>query len=132
MAIRLSRRKLARYYAQSLIDSVDTKKLAPQLAAYLVESGRTKELQLIIDDINYQLSLIGVVTATVTSAHNLDTATQKSIIDLISKKTNATDVQLQKNINPSVFGGLKLEFPGFEMDTTIARRLTTLKTNYKK
>jgi F-type H+-transporting ATPase subunit delta len=132
MAIRLSRRKIASYYAQSLIDGIDAKKLTLQLAAYLIESRRTKELVSIISDIEYQLSLSGVVLANITSSHELSDLAKAAVTDLVKQTTGATDIQLQERIDPSVFGGVKLEFTGFELDTTIARRLTALKTNYKK
>lgn len=132
MAIRLSRRKIASYYAQALLDGANSQKLALQLAAYLIESSRTKELISIISDIEYQLSLNGVVLANITSAHDLSDLTRAAVADLIKKTTNATSIQLKECIDPSVLGGVKLEFTGFELDTTIARRLTKLKTNYKK
>ena len=132
MAIRLSRRKIASYYAQALLDGINGQKLALQLAAYLIESGRTKELVSIISDIEYQLSLGGVVLANITSAHELSSLTRTAVADLIKKTTNATDIQLKEHIDPNILGGVKLEFTGFELDTTIARRLTKLKTNYKK
>lgn len=132
MAIRLSRRKIANYYAQALLDGTNGQKLALQLAAYLIESGRTKELVSIISDIEYQLSLSGVVLANITSAHELSSLTRAAVVDLIKKTTNATNIQLKEYIDTNVLGGVKLEFTGFELDTTIARRLTKLKTNYKK
>ncbi len=132
MAVRLSRRKIASYYAKSLIDGADAKKLAKQLAAYLIESKRTKEQHLIIGDIEYQLSLNGVVVANVTSAHELDELTRSAIVELVRQNVDADDVQLRTEIDSSLLGGLRLEFAGSEIDTTIARRLTALKTNYKK
>ena len=132
MAIRLSRRKLASYYAKSLIDGADSKTLTLKLAAYLIESKRTKELDSIIDDIEYQFSLNGIIMADVTSAHNLSEQTKKAIADLINKSTGAINVSLNEHIDRNVFGGLKLEFAGNELDTTLARRITKLKTNYKK
>lgn len=132
MAIRLSRRKIASYYATSLVDGVDAKKVALQLAGYLIESGRTKELELIVSDIEYQLSLSGIVLANVTSAHELDELTKKAVIELVRDNTDAKQVQLREYIDPSVLGGVKLEFTGSELDTTIARRLIKLKTNFKK
>ena len=128
MAIRISRRKLARYYTASLINGMDAQKLSVQLAAYLVDSGRLKELKLIIDDIEYQLSLSGVVLANVTSAHDLDELTKTAVTNLIREKTNATQIQLKEYIDPSILGGIRLKFPGAELDTTITRRLNILKT----
>ena len=132
MAVRLSRRKIASYYAKSLIDGVDAKQLAKQLAGYLIDSKRTKEQQLIISDIEYQLSLRGVVVANVTSAHELDELTKLAVEKLVRQNIDADDVQLRAEIDSSLLGGLRLEFAGSEIDTTIARRLTALKTNYKK
>ena len=132
MAVRLSRRKIASYYAKSLIDGVDAKQLAKQLAGYLIDSKRTKEQQLIISDIEYQLSLRGVVVANVTSAHELDELTKLAVEKLVRQNIDADDVQLRVEIDSSLLGGLRLEFAGSEIDTTIARRLTALKTNYKK
>jgi F0F1-type ATP synthase delta subunit len=132
MATRLSRRKIASYYANSLADGVDAKKLALQLAGFLVESGRVKELSLIVSEIEYHLSLKGIVVANVASAHELDDLTKKAIINLVKNSTEADQVQLREYTDSSVLGGVKLEFTGSELDTTIARRLTKLKTNFKK
>lgn len=132
MSIRLSRRKLSTYYATELLDGADPQKLTEKLAAFLIESKRTKEVQLIIDDIEYQLSLRGVVTADVTSAHVLDKLTKQSITNLIQKTTNAKQIQLTEHLDESLLGGIKLEFADSELDTTIVRRLNTLKTNCKE
>lgn len=132
MATRLSRRKIASYYATALVDGVDAKKLALQLAGFLIENGRVKELELIINEIEYQLGLRGIVLANITSAHKLDEMTKKAIINLVKSNTGADNVQLREYADPSVLGGVKLEFTGSELDTTIARRLTKLKTNFKK
>jgi|SRR5680860_496127 len=132
MTIRLSRQKLSKYYANSLVNGVDAKKMATQLAAYLIEAKRTKELSMIISDIEYQMSLNGIVVASVTSAHILDEIAKTALIDLIRRNTDATKIRLTEHLDPSVLGGVKLKFTGTELDTTIARRLIALKTKYKK
>jgi F0F1-type ATP synthase delta subunit len=132
MSVRLSRHKLASYYAESLMNRKDSKQLALQLAAYLIETKRTKELRMIIGDIEYQMSLKGVVIANVTSAHGLDEIAKNALIDFIRQTTDATHIHLNEHLDPGLLGGVKLKFPGAELDTTIARRLTTLKSNYKK
>jgi F0F1-type ATP synthase delta subunit len=131
MAVRLSRRKIAIHYATSLVGGQNVKQLSKELAAYLIESKRTKELPLIVSDIEYQLGLMGVVSAKVTSAHVLDDIAKKALIDLVRDKTGARQIHLKENLDPKVLGGMKLEFTGTELDTTIARRLTKLKTNFK-
>lgn len=132
MANRLSRRKISRYYADSLLAGADPKKLALNLAAYLVDSGRTKELRQIILDIEYQLSLSGVVVANVTSAHELNEHAKKAIETLVKESSDAKQIQLNEFIDPSLIGGAKIEFAGSKLDTTIAHKLTALKTKSKK
>jgi F0F1-type ATP synthase delta subunit len=132
MPSRLSRRKIADYYAKSLIGGADASRIAQQLAAYLIENRRTKELGLMISDIEYQLSLNGVLLVDITSAYTLDDLTKKAIVNMVIGSTNASDVQLSENLDPGVLGGVKLSFAGNELDATIAKQLMTLKTNYKK
>jgi len=132
MVVRLSRQKLSKYYADSLMNGADAKKLAGQMAAYLIETKRTKELSMLVSDIEYQMSLKGVVIANVRSAHTLDEIAKTALIDLIHRNTDATKIRLTEHLDPSVLGGVKLEFTDTELDTTIAKRLITLKTNYKK
>lgn len=132
MATRLSRRKITGYVARQLAagDAVD--KLALQLAAYLIDSKRTNEVELIVRDIEYELGKQGIVLATVTSAFELSEATHRAVTTLIQDTTSASQVQLRQLIDPTVLGGVKIDLPGLQLDATIARRLTTLRTNYKK
>lgn len=132
MATRLSRRKITGYIADQLIAGVQTKTLIRQLAAFLIDNRRTKELELVVRDIEYELKKRGTVMTRVTSAHDLSTATQKAIKQLIQDKTDAKRIELEQFIDPSVLGGVKIDLPGLQLDATIARRLTTLRTNVKK
>lgn len=132
MVVHLSRRKLSDYYATSILAGADSATLAMQLAAYLIESRRVKELRLIISDIEHQLSLKGIILANVTSAHNLDEQTKAAIVNLIRGTTDAKNVQLEEHLDSGLLGGVKLEFAGSKLDTTVARRLNILKTNCKR
>lgn len=132
MAIRLSRRIITSYIAGELAAGKETTLLINQLAAFLIESGRTKELELIVRDIEYELKNQGIVLARVTSAFDLATATQTAITHLIKKHTSAQTIELQQFIDPTVLGGVKIDLPGLQMDMTIGHRLTTLRTNLKK
>lgn len=131
MAIRLSRRKITSYVAEQLATG-NTKQVVKQLAAFLIDNRRTKELELIVRDVEYELAKRGIVLALITSAHELTTATRTAINTLIKDQTGAKTIQLQQFIDPSVLGGVKVDIPGQQIDTTIAHRLTTLRTNVKK
>jgi len=132
MAIRLSRRKIAGYIADQAVSGVDANNLVQLLAAFLVDSRRVGELTLIIRDIEYQLAERGFVLASVVSAHKLSADTQQSIIDMVSSQTGSKSVQLQQFVDPNVIGGFKVDLPGRQLDSTIAHKLTQLRTNYKK
>jgi len=132
MPRKLSRRDLAQYVAQQLVDGASQKKLTLQLAAYLIESRRTNELSIIIRDIAVQLADLGHLSGTITSARELSAETKKTIEAYTKDKTKAPHVSLDTIVDESVLGGIKLELPGRELDTTVARRLTLLKTRYKQ
>ena len=132
MARKLSRRDLSRYAARQLLDGVSQKKVARQLAAYLIENRRTNEISVMVRDIAVQLTEHGHVTGTVTSALGLSVSTVKAIEAYAKDKTGAKTVTLDAVVDEAVLGGVKLELPGLELDTTIAHQLTLLKTRYKK
>jgi len=129
---RLSRRAIATYVAQQLTTGTDSKKVVLQLAAYLVDTRRTKELSLIIRDIQFYLSEAGSVSGVITTATTLTAETKKAVEKYIKQQTGATTVALDSFIDPSVIGGVKVSIPGRELDATVSRNLTILKTRFKK
>jgi len=129
---RLSRRSIAEYVANGLVKGDSKKELFSQLAAFLIDTGRTKELNLIVRDIEYFLAENGVVNATIISAYELTAETKKALEAFVKKETNANHVSLSSMVEPAVLGGVKISIPGREVDQTIARQLTVLKTRFKK
>ncbi len=132
MARKISRRALALHVATHLVHGKPQKEIARQLAAYLIWTRRTKELSLIVRDIQFYLAEHGHIAGTVTSAHELSASTLKEIQAFAKSKTGAKNVSLDTEIDESLIGGIKLEVPGYELDSTIARQLNALKTRYKK
>lgn len=129
---KLSRRSIAMYVANELVAAKNRKQVVLQLAAYLVESRRTSELPLVVRDIEYYLSEKGSVSGVITSAFDLSAETKKAIEKYVKQHTGAKEVSLTNFVDPTVLGGVKVSIPGQELDTTIRRNLTTLKTRYKK
>jgi F0F1-type ATP synthase delta subunit len=132
MAVRLSRRKITGHIADQLALGKPAKKLIRELAAYLVSARRTKELDLIVRDIEYELTKRGIVLARVTTAFDLQAATRSAVTKLIKERTNAKTIELEQYIDPAVLGGFKIDLPGLKMDATIAHRLNVLRTSLKK
>ena len=133
---KLSRRAIATYVASQLTGSQATeatsKKVILQLAAYLVDTRRTKELSLIVRDIQVYLSDAGMVSGAITTASTLSAATKTAIEKYIKGQTGAATVALDSIIDPSVIGGVKISIPGRELDATVSRNLTVLKTRFKQ
>lgn len=126
MAIRISRRKLAAYYAKQLL--AGSKTITNELAAYLIETKRTGEAILIVRDVEYALLNRGVAVADVASARPLDAKTTKEITAFITQTTQAkTSVHLRTTVDRSLLGGVKINLPSQEFDGTMRRKLTTLK-----
>ena len=120
MARKISRRSLALYIADHLASGKPQKQAVEQLVAYLISTRRTKEIDVIVRDIQFYLSEKGHVSGLVTSAHELSASTLKLIEELAKSKTGASQVSLDTRVDEAVLGGVKLEIPGFQLDTTIA------------
>ncbi|HRQ87112.1 MAG TPA: F0F1 ATP synthase subunit delta [Candidatus Saccharibacteria bacterium] len=131
MARRISRRQLAAYVAQQLQNGKRALALR-QLAGYLVDTRRTKELEVIVRDVMHHLARSGIVHAQVVSAFALSKEAKAFVKELVVQQTNATDVSLHSVIDERVLGGLKISIPGKELDTTVAHHLATLRTTAKK
>ncbi|HEY8992266.1 MAG TPA: F0F1 ATP synthase subunit delta [Candidatus Microsaccharimonas sp.] len=132
MTGRLSRRSMAEYVANSLAEGKSKKLLLQQLAAYLIDTRRTSELELIVRDIEFSLAEKGIVQASIVSAFDLSAETKKALEAFVKTKTKASHVSLSNMVDPSVLGGVKITIPGRELDQTVARQLTVLKTRFKK
>jgi F0F1-type ATP synthase delta subunit len=127
MAVRLSRRKLATFVTERLL--AGDKTAVMQLAAYLVETRRTRELPLVVRDIEAALAARGVVVADVATATPLGETAAKAIRKFIADQYDGGMVQLRVAEDASLLGGAKIRLPGSELDTTIRRKLTTLRAN---
>jgi F-type H+-transporting ATPase subunit delta len=132
MARKLSRRALAQYIADNALDAKKRATVLQQLAGYLVQSRRTKEVDLIVRDVEVALLSRGIVMGTIVSAYDLSVDMKRAIEALVTRQTGAKSVSLDQIIDPSVIGGMKLSLPGQELDQTIRHQLTVLKTRFKK
>lgn len=123
----VSRRKLANYFADQLL--AGKKGVVDQLAAYLIDTGRTKEAELIVRDIEDALATRGTVVADIQSAHALTKETQAALSDFLKRTTQAKRVELRHVVDESLLGGVRIGVPGAEIDTTLRRKLTNLKAS---
>lgn len=124
MAARLSRRKIALFVADKLLASkTSADEALRELAAYLVATRRTRELDLIVRDIEEVLADNGIVMANVTSARPLDAAVKAEI----TKMLDAKEVQLRESVDETLLGGIRIDTPGKRFDGTIRHKLNALR-----
>lgn len=129
MSARLSRRKIAEYYGNELLEGTSATELTRELAAFLVDTRRTRELSLIVRDIEDVLARRGVVVADVTSATPIDSATEQSIKALVATVYKTTELHIRQHTDPSVLGGIHVSLPNEEFDGTLRHKLTRLSAN---
>ena len=123
MAERLSRRKIANYVADNVSKGVATDNVIAEVAAYLVDSRRTRELQLVVRAIEDELAARGEVIANVTTARTLDDSLKQAVESVLGAKT----IHLRESVDASVIGGVKIDLPGATLDATIKRKLLALR-----
>lgn len=120
MAARLSRTQLARYVAKQL--QAGDKTVIQELAAYLVDEGRTGEIELVLRSIYDELEQSGIVIADVTTAHGLDGTMKAEIKQLLG----AEQLELREHKDASVLGGVRIATASRVLDATLKNRLTKL------
>lgn len=126
MADRTSRRRLSRYVAAEVARGND--KVMSELAAYLIENSRTKEVDLIVRDIEVALAAHGTVIADVTTVNALSAELKADIQKYVKGEQGDTaTVVFREHIDRQLIGGVKVAFAGHELDASIRHKLTTLK-----
>ena len=127
--MKLSRRKLSAHATSRLLKGDDTKSVMKQMAAYLVDAGRTRELELIVRDIEAHLLASGTALVTVVSARPLSAEAKQSVNTLVTtKRPDVKKVILREDIDESVIGGVRIELPGGIADFTVKAKLDKLTT----
>ncbi|MFZ1243401.1 MAG: F0F1 ATP synthase subunit delta [Candidatus Saccharimonas sp.] len=123
MATRLSRRRIALYAATELQQHKPAKEVMRQIAAFLIDTKRTREAGLLVRSIEEELERRGIVIATVTTAHQMSAELNRQIVSLLS----ADKVVLRAQNDTNLIGGFLLETPSERLDATIQHKLAALK-----
>src|SRR5215208_5870088 len=105
----ISRRQLAGYAADQIIIGKNTKSLANELAAVLIQSKRLNQAELLASDISWELEARGMaVNAQVTAAHSLSETLRKQIAAHIKKAAKVDTVIMDEQVDKSVIGGVRI------------------------
>jgi F0F1-type ATP synthase delta subunit len=126
--INISRRRLAEYAAAQLLNGESARSMARELAAMLIATKKSKDAELLAQDIAWQLESRGALAqAQVTSATELSEALRKEITNFIKEAADVKQVNLQENVDQSVIGGARIETAKYAWDKTLAKQLTDIR-----
>lgn len=127
--MKIPRHKIADFLAQrSLQPGVDPAALSREVAAYLLETGRTGELSSLARDIMQRRAEQGVVEVTAVSAHPLTSDLKKEIKEKIRVfYPQAKKISINESVDPDVLGGVRLELANERLDLSVRSKLNRFK-----
>ncbi|MCA9341039.1 F0F1 ATP synthase subunit delta [Candidatus Saccharibacteria bacterium] len=123
--MRLSRRKIAEFLVTEIEAGRDD--VIAKTAAYLVSESRTKELPLLVRDIQKISADHGVVVAEIVSARHLSDKIVDSLLTELAKIIGVESVTANLSVDESVLGGVLVQIPGAELDATVAGKIRKLR-----
>lgn len=124
----ISRVHLAEVIGERTLHVRDSKELAREVAAYLLDTGRTADLDSLLRDVMEYRAVHGVIDAEAVSAHEITDATVRNIEAIIkSEYPKAKSVQIVQRIDPTVIGGVRVGMANEQLDLTIRDQLDTFK-----
>lgn len=122
----MTRREIAKKVAPLFLKGKNNKKLIKQLAALLVEEGKTKEIELLMNDVAVEMERLGHSYVEVQSTHKLAVRTLRDLEKSIKELTKAGSVTLNETIDQSLIGGLIATTPTVEIDLSVRTKLKAL------
>ena len=99
MSGKLSRRKVASLVAKRL--KLGDKNVLKSLAAYLIDTKQTRQLDLMVREIEDALTSEGVLVADIASAHELSANIKKQIEDFLKAETGVKKVSARYSVDAS-------------------------------
>lgn len=124
----ISRRHLAEVIAERTLHVRDTKKLAREVAAYLLDTGQTAQLESLLRDVMEYRAEHGVVEAQAISAHELTPTVIRELQQILkAEHPQAKSVHVIPKLDPAVVGGVRLQMANEQLDLTVRGKLDTFK-----
>jgi ATP synthase F1 delta subunit len=126
---KFSRTSLAEYITSAL-DKKTSGRLKKEVAAYLLEKGKTSEVDSLLRDVVAErVRRDNTVEVTAITAHPLTDPQRAEIEDHVKTiYPGARKVIINSRIDQSVIGGVRLEFSDKLLDLTVSAKLNKLKT----
>jgi F0F1-type ATP synthase delta subunit len=103
-------------------------RFSKEVAAYLLTTGRTGQLNSLVRDMTKQWAQHGIIEVTVISAHELDA---KVISDIKAKTRqlypDAKKIIINNRYEKDLIGGVRIELPDFQLDLSLRSKLDRFK-----
>lgn len=123
-----TRSQIATVIAKKTLHVQDTKQLSQAVAAYLLQQNRVDEIDSIMRDVLAYRSAHGHVEVTVVSAYPISADVRRDVLTAVKQEyPGAVSYSINETIDPTVVGGLRIEFGGEELDLTVRAKLNKFK-----
>ncbi len=123
--VKISRRRIAREFVRTLREQPTHKSvLVRQLAAYLIDTKQTAQLDLLLQDVADELYVQeGRLSVDIQTATPASQVTKDAVAHLLTKATGAKSVDVAAHTNPSLLGGIIVRTPRQQLDASVRRQL---------
>ncbi len=123
-----TRHHIAQIIGERTLHMSNTKHFAKEVAAYLLESGLTGQLDSLMRDLMAYRAEHGVVEASAVSAHRLSRKDIADIKTILQREYPAAKhFSVDQELVPEVMGGVQLNMPGEQLDLTVRAKVNTFK-----
>lgn len=127
---KISRRKLADHIAAQITAGSDRSHVMRELGAYLMDTRRLHETELIVRDIEIALLGKGIAIVTTTAARSLTDEAKQTITEFVkSQYDGLKTVVVRETIDETVIGGVNIKLPDAQFDGTVRTKLEKLTVN---
>jgi F0F1-type ATP synthase delta subunit len=122
------RNRISKAIADRTLKGGSDKKLAQEVAAYLLAERRTHELNSVLRDVQADWAEAGHVEVVASSAYPLTAAVKADINKQISKLfPNARTITVNEENDPEVIGGVRLSLANQQLDLSVEAKLNKFK-----
>ena len=126
--MKASRTRLAGTIADRTLKSGVDKKLAQEIAAYLLSEGRVSELNSVLRDVQTDWAKAGYVEVLAASAYALSSEVKANITKrVLALFPAAKQIVVTEVHDPSVVGGVRLNLANQQLDLSIRSKLNRFK-----
>ncbi len=125
--MKYNRLELAQIIYGQTLNSTDTKQLAQEIAAFLLNNNLTDQLDSIIRDVKLIRQQNGILDVKVISRYPINQSMLSSIKNLLKQYyNNVKEILIEPIIDINLIGGVRLEMADSSLDLSMSNQLKSL------